>query len=623
MVRAGGRKPDSVTSRPSGIEKYGANEMDDVLGLNAAVDLGGARRRSWGGEREVLSLSRLSDVVEEKVKKKKKKKKGKAGAAEEDDEDEEEDEDKVNFTKKGDDDDNEDGYRPTQGWSRSDYYGGEDLGDETDLSNDEELIYEEAKKLEELRAKRLKDGGGEDILASLIGAAEAHEPEKPAVQESAVKAAAKEAQFDSLFGVEAEADKVERDLSKLSMEQQRDLIKKEAPELMPLLQDYQVKLKKLKWMMPLLTSDALTEMALSGASYVKAKASLLLNTLANLSFYLLLRAEGAPVRAHPVVAQLVWLRELHEKFATIDKKLEPQLKKAVKHAQKVTKVNRQMKDVGVNPASSKDDKKPTKEALSSAPPAKATLRERVEQIRRSRPAQPAKDEDKRISGAMPSTGDLLKLPAMKKKTSKAKAVLEEQEEMADPTLGQWRPSATLQAEIGDVHKRMQEQAAKAKPVSADDNVAPRARNSASKADSALEELKGPHARREELDDECEEDEEEEEDPAKIEADRKRAAKEAKAAERLKAKAAAQLRPEPEVDDRRWATKQILENRGLVRQRKKFSGNARVANRKKYEQAMKKRRALVQEVREGAADGVTYHGEETGLRTHVKKSLKLG
>eukprot|EP00971_Amphidinium_carterae_P131161 2598016-Amphidinium_carterae.2 len=53
----------------------------------------------------------------------------------------------------------------------------------------QELIYEEAKKLEELRAKRLKDacapqdmawtscslaedGGGEDILASLIGAAE-------------------------------------------------------------------------------------------------------------------------------------------------------------------------------------------------------------------------------------------------------------------------------------------------------------------------------------------------------------------------------------------------------------------------------------------------------------------
>eukprot|EP00971_Amphidinium_carterae_P012474 245591-Amphidinium_carterae.1 len=45
--------------------------------------------------------------------------------------------------------------------------------------------------------------------------------------------------------------------------------------------------------------------SLLGVVFITAQASLLLNTLANLSFYLLLRAEGAPVRAHPVVAQLV------------------------------------------------------------------------------------------------------------------------------------------------------------------------------------------------------------------------------------------------------------------------------------------------------------------------------
>ena len=54
----------------------------------------------------------------------------------------------------------------------------------------------------------------------------------------------------------------------------------------------------------------------------EAKASLLLSTLTNLSFYLLLRTEGGAVRTHPVVAQLVWLRSLHEKLGPVDAKVQ-------------------------------------------------------------------------------------------------------------------------------------------------------------------------------------------------------------------------------------------------------------------------------------------------------------
>ena len=57
--------------------------------------------------------------------------------------------------------------------------------------------------------------------------------------------------------------------------------------------------------------------------------------------------------------------------------------------------------------------------------------------------------------------------------------------------------------------------------------------------------------------------------------------------------------------------------------KKKAGNARVANRQKYDKLVKRRKGAVQEMREGAADGATYDGEATGLRTNLRKSMKLG
>merc|ERR1711957_978352 len=90
----------------------------------------------------------------------------------------------------------------------------------------------------------------------------------------------------------------------------------------------------------------------------------------------------------------------------------------------------------------------------------------------------------------------------------------------------------------------------------------------------------------------------------------------------KIRAQKQFHPELEVDGRRKTSKRILANRGLVRERKHKAGNARVVNRGKYEKMVKNRKGAVQEMREGAGDGATYAGEETGVRTHLKKSLKL-
>merc|ERR1712187_1011691 len=104
--------------------------------------------------------------------------------------------------------------------------------------------------------------------------------------------------------------------------------------------------------------------------------------------------------------------------------------------------------------------------------------------------------------------------------------------------------------------------------------------------------------------------------------KRKAKKAAEEKVRDEARAARQFWPQEVVEGRRKTSKHILQNRGLVRSRKAKSGNARVTNRNKYEKMVKRRKGAVQDMREGAGDGATYAGEETGARSHVRKSLRL-
>ena len=70
-----------------------------------------------------------------------------------------------------------------------------------------------------------------------------------------------------------------------------------------------------------------------GISYLEAKHLLLLHYCINIVFYLLLKAEGRPVRDHPVIARLLELRAYLEKIRPIDKKLQYQMDKLLLAAQ--------------------------------------------------------------------------------------------------------------------------------------------------------------------------------------------------------------------------------------------------------------------------------------------------
>ena len=69
-----------------------------------------------------------------------------------------------------------------------------------------------------------------------------------------------------------------------------------------------------------------------GISYLDTKHLLMLSYCINIAFYLLLKAEGKPVKDHPVVLRLVEIRTYIEKLRPIDKKLKYQIDKLLKMA---------------------------------------------------------------------------------------------------------------------------------------------------------------------------------------------------------------------------------------------------------------------------------------------------
>ena len=106
--------------------------------------------------------------------------------------------------------------------------------------------------------------------------------------------------------------------------------------------------------------------------------------------------------------------------------------------------------------------------------------------------------------------------------------------------------------------------------------------------------------------------------------RKRELKKQAKRERLIEKAKAYIPPvAAETTDRRGAGYQIMKNKGLTRKRKKEVRNSRVKYRNKFEKALVRRKGQVQDtIREGPSNAMGYAGEESGIRTHLKKSTKL-
>jgi len=607
--------------KETGIEKYGKDQVDEYLNLSDGDEVSEAESDVCE-EEDVMELEAGDDEEEDYVpppKASTNAKKSKAST---------------------EDSDGKGLEAASKGWHRNEFYGGDDAGDDSDVNSDEDLVFEEAKRLEELRALQLT--GGEDSLAALL--AKPADGEEPALADtlagSAPGSLAANAQFESVFAGEAEKVSVRHDLSELSASERKGLIKKEAPELLPLLSDFKAKLAGLQELLPLLRPAVLKKLPASGAAYLEAKAALLLNTLANLSFYLVLRAEGESVRAHPVIPQLVWLRELHEQISPLDETLSKKVQKATvaaKHAMKAGLLGEAGANSGAAQQRSPAISQPEHGGRSAAP-RKKTLRERMERLQVQQPAPASgKASQKKQIGEGPLSAklshglkDLLKLPKSRPAANSGSADAPADLDDIDPTLGVWAPKSSVAEELSGVNQQLRAHAVRAQAAKGSADQNPEARKRVGKERGLKvpgpEEVRAEEAPAEIAGNDEQEDHDLIKDAyrvAKSKKDRKSMAEAQRAEAKENARRLKEFRPEEVADGRRKTSKRILENRGLSRIRKKHAGNARVSNKNKYEKAVKRRKGAVQEMRQGEGDGATYDGEATGIRTHVKKSQKLG
>jgi len=281
------------------LEDLSGDEVDafhaarDMVPLNLA-DGDGDDDDALSGEEEVLGLA-AEEAQEEK----------------EEEEEEEEDTEQISWGRK-----------------REAYY--EQVNhDREQTAEAAELEEEEARRLQRHRAAALAD---EDFA----GVSAASQAEERSTEGALVSAMDRELESVTLSGTPGTAvvEHVERDVSALSREEKLRIVAQDSPELVGLLADFRDKLRALRnELEPLLARVRKGELPTSrGVSFLELKYHLLLQYCTNAAFYLVLKAEGHPVRDHPVIEELVRLRVIIEKLRPVEKKLRYQLDKLLKSA---------------------------------------------------------------------------------------------------------------------------------------------------------------------------------------------------------------------------------------------------------------------------------------------------
>ncbi|XP_065592808.1 something about silencing protein 10 [Cyrtonyx montezumae] len=132
---------------------------------------------------------------------------------------------------------------------------------------------------------------------------------------------------------DSKGQKIAKDLQALSKKEQLKLLKQESPELLQLIEDFEVKLMELKdELHPLLQMVKNGTIPQGkGSRYLQTKYQLYLNYCANISFYLVLKSKRMPIHSHPIIERLVAYRNIINDLAVIDQKLSSQVRLLLKN----------------------------------------------------------------------------------------------------------------------------------------------------------------------------------------------------------------------------------------------------------------------------------------------------
>ncbi|KAF5452568.1 hypothetical protein F2P56_027548 [Juglans regia] len=561
-------------------------------------------------------------------------------------------------------DEDEDEQEAIWGGKMNQYYSADNRDFERQSSDDEDLAIEEeeALKLQRQKAKSLsmEDFGLEDVN-------EDESDRELTLEEISTKgknrkeAPVRKETIDDM----GMAYEVKKDLNALSREEQMDVLYSSAPELVGLLSELNDALEQLESKVnPLLTKVKKGETLMEGGiRYLEVKQLLLLSYCQAITFYLLLKSEGQPIRDHPVLARLVEIKSLLDKIKQLDGNLPSELEKFLSNnqgvdvvvklgeenttyqdphpsveTQEATMLHDTNKSENVVYLKDKDNKAGKRKRQSEQVggqsmemlKVRAALEERLKQkgFLSSIVPKPNKAQKhlKPVNGQLVTYNDFdddaidvgstrfVNDPASSLSSSKLSHIVAAKQNKPKVVSGD--DDLPMRDDIGERRRKHELRVLAGAGIKSQDGFGNEVGNIDADEDADMED---GDADLEDGDAEMEDgDAGDSEDEYYKQVKQLRAAKLAAKAEKYSRTSAVPSLPET-IDGKRQITYQMEKNRGLTRNRKKQIKNPRKKYKEQHKKKVNRRKGQVQEIRKPSGP---YGGEATGINIGTSRSVRF-
>ncbi|XP_042403091.1 something about silencing protein 10-like [Zingiber officinale] len=444
-------------------------------------------------------------------------------------------------------------------------------------------------------------------------------------------------------------EEIKKDITSLSKEEQMDIVHSSAPELVGLLSELNETLVEVQKLKPaLLKFGQRTDRRRVGMHFEEVKYVLLLVYCQTISYYLLLKSEGHPIRDHPVVSRLVEIKDLLEKVKLVDVNLPSELEKLVN----ATSISSDNVLIGHVPLEDKTEKhsysaEPNKdsEKHNSSEDAKkinpnhlekhakigiqslemlkvrANLEEKLKQkgiynITKSKPENVQNGDQKAVNkyrGVLEDFDDDVQQISVNSKSISTSSKLRKPSQLFGNKSSKTKivsggdDDLPKRDDIGE-RRRQRELRVLAKAGAIDDS------------DLAPDEYGVTGGSMDDTNVQEADESNESEDEFYKEVKRQRVEKLMVKAEKYARKPdVPPAGAEADADGKRHITYQMEKNRGLTRSRNKLNKNPRKKYRHKHEKQLKRRKGQVREIRKPSGP---YGGESTGINMNVSRSIRF-
>ncbi|KHG07529.1 Something about silencing 10 [Gossypium arboreum] len=572
-------------------------------------------------------------------------------------------EDEMHEEEEDDEDDKEE--MGQWGGIKSRYYGGDNRDFELH-SSDDEAPREEEEEVKEIQKERAKNLSIEDF--GLEDASDDETNRELTLEEMSSKGKGGKLSLASEEPVDdvATFEEVKKDLNALSKEEQMDVVHSSAPELIGLLSELNAALEELESKVnPLLRKAKEGKILLEGGMrYLEVKQILLLAYCQAITFYLLLKSEGQPVRGHPVLGRIVEIQGLLDKVKQLGGNLSSEWEEILKNkeaemGQNLVKESAEpisdsgTKDHGTSlvtdlqMAELEDTPNLLKMEFASNLDNKGMKLKRENdqvgvQSREMLKVRAALEEKLKQKGIFSS--NIQKPDKTKKHRKPVKGQLETYDDFVDDAMdvegsAHGLSNGHASTNHSNISKLITARQNKSKVISGDDDLPKRDDIGERRRKHELRVLAGATVKSEddhggeydmlEEDDRGNggisgdedgdtEDTEESEDEFYKQVKQQRAAKLAAKAEMYTRTSAPPSLPET-VDGKRLITHQIEKNRGLTRQRNKNIKNPRKKYRLQSKKREKQRKGQVRDTRKPVGQ---YGGEASGINVGISRSIRF-